>query len=93
MFNVIFTPLPIIVFALFDEVFASGTYAPYKDAPQNYLEKQPLYYFQSMEGSLFNLTIFIGTLLKGLIHGIIITVISYIFFQPFFIADFKILLI
>jgi magnesium-transporting ATPase (P-type) len=66
-YNIIYTAIPILAFAVFD-----------RDIPMRTLHREPRIYTLSQHGELFNVIIFWKWILLGLIHSLVIFYIPYL---------------
>jgi len=66
-YNIIYTALPVLAFAVFD-----------RDIPLQTLQRDPRIYTRSQHGELFNVVIFWKWIILGLIHSILIFYIPYL---------------
>ncbi|CAD8165511.1 unnamed protein product [Paramecium octaurelia] len=82
IFNVFFTSLPIILYALFDEKYPNSNYMQLVQDKSNFLESRPDIYREYLTKPIFNLVSFWKQFLWGLLQSILLMIISFYAFEP-----------
>eukprot|EP00828_Plagiopyla_frontata_P011085 TRINITY_DN1608_c0_g1_i3.p1 TRINITY_DN1608_c0_g1~~TRINITY_DN1608_c0_g1_i3.p1 ORF type:complete len:272 (-),score=25.12 TRINITY_DN1608_c0_g1_i3:223-1038(-) len=78
LYNLCYTSLPIIAYALMDEEFQSGEFTDLKTPAKNKLEDMPSFYLLGQSSKLFNTVVFWQWIFKGSWQALIITYFSLI---------------